>query len=209
MRNFYLANVVLGIKMIKDQSTIYKVRITLRELKMDIKWKFNLLMIVLCAIPVMALAANQSGVITFNKYENARCQDYTGTWIGFIGEPKMAKSWPATVSLYSSDSKIVGNIESSVDIEKPRQKIWADCKSGALSNVFWGEKGECGGYSQEAFLLDKNTLILKLHYETLNQDTYFLAFLKRENAKYSLPALTNPKDLEPGVVKTCHAKWQH
>ncbi len=176
---------------------------------MDIKWKSKVLLALIYTIPIISFAVSQN-TITFNKYENATCKDYTGTWTGFIVEPKLAKSWPLDVSLYSSNSKVIGNIDSSsLGMEKPHKKIWADCKNGKLTNIFWGDKGGCGGYSQEGFLTDQNALVLKLHYETLNEDTYFLAFLKKENSNYSLPAPTNTKDLEPGIVKTCHAKWQH
>jgi len=176
---------------------------------MFIKWKEKLLLVLLYTLPVISCAVSQN-TVTFNKYENATCQDYTGTWTGFIVEPKLAKSLPLDVSLYSASSKVIGNIDSSsLGMEKTHNKIWADCKNGKLANIFWGEKGGCGGYAQEGFLTDKNTLILKLHYETLNEDAYYLAFLKKENSNYSLPVPTNAKDLEPGIVKTCHAKWQH
>lgn len=175
---------------------------------MNIKWKSKILWAFICASSAISFAAGQNA-ITFNKYENATCQNYTGTWTGLIVAPKGAKSWPAAVSLYSTNSKIIGNIDASLELEKPHKKIWADCKNGKLANIFWGDKGECGGYSQEAFLIDQNTLILKLHYETKNEDTYFLVFLNKKNANYSLPIPTNAKDLEPGIVKTCHEKWQH
>jgi hypothetical protein len=173
---------------------------------MKIKWQLAPIMMLFYIISTNTIAANQNAIVTFNKYGAASCQDYTGTWVGFIGEAKSAKSWPVTLSLYNQNKKIIGNIASTVELEKSRKTIWADCKNGNLSNIFWGEKGDCGGYSQEGFLMDKNVLVLKLHYETLKEDTYFIAFLNKKSADYSHPI---PKDLTLGIMKTCHAEWQH
>ena len=172
---------------------------------MNIKWPLLSMTIFLNFLTTMAFALDQSS-ITFNKYAGASCQDYTGTWVGFIAEPKSAQSWPATVSLYYKKDKIVGELDSAAKTEKSRKLIWADCKNGVLSNIFWGEKGDCGGYSQEGFMTDKNVIVLKLHYETMKEDTYYIAFLNNKNSVYSFPI---PKELTPGIVKTCHADYRH
>lgn len=172
---------------------------------MSIKWPLLSLTLLFNLAASQVFAVEQSK-ITFDKYAAASCQDYTGTWVGFIAEPKSAQSWPATVSLSNQNGKIVGEVDSTAKTEKSRELVWADCKSGVLTNIFWGEKGDCGGYSQEGFMTDKNVMVLKLHYETVKEDTYYIAFLTKKNNDYSYPI---PKDLSPGIIKTCHADYRH
>lgn len=172
---------------------------------MIIKWLLFSMTIFLNFLTTAAFAVDHN-FITFNKYTNASCQDYTGTWVGFLGEPKSAQFWPATFSFYSQNDKIIGEVDSGARTEKSRELIWADCKNGVLSNIFWGEKGDCGGYSQEGFMTDKKVMVLKLHYETIKDDTYYIAFLNKKNSDYSYSV---PKELTPGIVKTCHADYRH
>lgn len=172
---------------------------------MNIKWPLLSMTIFLSFLSTPTFSLDQS-TVTFKKYSSSSCSDYTGTWVGVVAEPKTAQSWPATVSLYSQKDKIVGEIDSGAKTEKSRELIWADCKNGILSNIFWGEKGDCGGYSQEGFMTDKNVMVLKLHYETMKEDTYYIAFLNKKNSDYSHPI---PKEFSPGIVKTCHASYRH
>jgi hypothetical protein len=148
---------------------------------------------------------NSTKVITLAKYYRATCQDYTGTWQGFMTDPQELFAdggpWPVTLSLFNHGQYIIGQGGGApVGIKK----IWAQCKDGVLSNIFWGEKGACGGFSQQGLLVSKNVLVLELNYESAMIGTKFLLFLKRKNSVYSYQVPTKEKDYQLEKVKSCH-----
>lgn len=145
-------------------------------------------------------------------YSNAACQDYTGTWRGFITDPTdlfgNGGAWPITISLYQTEGHLIGQSTAVRYADKngslPVKKIWADCKDGVLSQIVWGEKGECGGFSQQGMLVSRNVLMLQLNWESAMAGTTFIAFLQRENAKYPYKIPSGKDAFVYGKRETCH-----
>lgn len=153
-----------------------------------------------------------AGSISLQRYFNASCQDYTGTWNGFITDPTdlfgNGGAWPVTVYLYEKNGHIIGRSDSVTYGKKEgvitAKKIWANCSDGNLSQIIWGEKGECGGVSQQGMLVSKNTMILQLDWESAMTGTTFVAFLQRVNTKYPYATPTKEEDFLYGKRETCH-----
>lgn len=156
--------------------------------------------------------ASDTNTIQLNKYYAASCQDYTGTWQGWITDPTdlfaNGGPWPLTVSLYNKNDRMVGQTSlvkySNNGGEISKRQIWAECKNGVLADIFWGNKGACGSYSQQGLLVSKNVLVLQLNYENSMNGTSFLVFLSRKNNTYSYPVPKNTNDLTPGAIQSCH-----
>jgi hypothetical protein len=156
-----------------------------------------------------AAAVNKN--IKLDKYYQATCPLYTGTWTGFITNPTNlfgnGGPWPITINLYSNGNHIVGR-SSAVDYGKggniPSKPIWAQCQNGILSNIFWGEKGSCGRFSQQGLLVSQNVLILQFNWENAMSGTSFLSFLERKNNSYSDPVPEKKNDFILGGITSCH-----
>jgi|GEM_PF-3243028 hypothetical protein len=156
--------------------------------------------------------ADDSTAVRLNKYYAASCQDYNGTWHGFITDPSDLFSnggpWPLTISLYNRNNHIIGQSTmiqySNNGGEISKRQIWAECRNGALNNIFWGNKGACGSYSHQGLLVSKNVLVLQLNYESSMTGTQFLVFLTRKNNVYPYPVPKKDEDFMPGSVTSCH-----
>jgi hypothetical protein len=150
-----------------------------------------------------AALANTS--MTMPSYFQATCQDYTGTWQGFMTDPSQLFAdggpWPVTVDLYQHEGIIIGQTSKTKVVQ--RKRLWAQCKDGILSHLFWGDKGQCGDFSKQGLLVSKNVLVLSLHYENAMNGTDFLVFLQRKNNTYSHVKPRN-SELALGKVKSCH-----
>lgn len=151
--------------------------------------------------------ANASGNANINlpAYSQATCEGYTGTWRGFMTDPSNLFAdggpWPVTVQLYYHNGYIIGTTNSN---PTNNSRIWAQCNNGVLSNIFWGEKGQCGSFSQQGLLVSQNALVLQLPYENAMNGAQFLTFLQRQNSKYHLPLPSNEASYALGSVQTCH-----
>lgn len=172
--------------------------------------KFLKMMIVMAGFSTTLQATNVNE-IALPKYTGANCQDYTGTWEGFITDPSdlFAKGgpWPVIISLYHKNGYIIGRVNkirtSSHDGIEARQ-IWASCKDGVLSEIFWGNRGTCGSVSQEGMQVSKNVVVLKLHWENAMANADFLTFLKRKNNLYPYPVPQKLHEYSIENIKTCH-----
>lgn len=164
-------------------------------------------MVIFLLMVLFSSTAFSENKLTFAKYSSAMCSDYTGTWTGTLGEINTGISFPIVINLHNKDNKIIGRINPTAG-KFMRDKIWADCKDGNLSNIFWGRKDTCGGYSQEGFLVSKDVMILKVHYESIdNKDTDFVVLLKKKNSDYPYPLPTDPEEYNLGTIRTCHQHW--
>lgn len=167
--------------------------------------------IIAIILAILGYAATPA-TMTVPGYFNAACQDYTGTWRGFITDQTdlfgNGGAWPITVSLYQKDGHIIGR-SSAIKYAKRdsvllAKKIWADCKDGMLSQIIWGEKGECGSVSQQGMLVSRNVLLLQLNWESAMNSAKFVAFLQRVNSNYSYTVPTNKDAFIYGKRKSCH-----
>lgn len=167
--------------------------------------KLQGIVVILLTILFTSTAFSQNeNKITFTQNISAACSDYNGTWEGTLGEVNTGTSFPIVINLHNKNNKIIGRINPTAG-RFMRDRIWADCKNGNLSNIFWGRKDTCGGYSQEGFLVSKDVMILKVHYESIDsKDTDFVVLLKKKNSNYPYPLPTDPKDYNLGNIRTCH-----
>lgn len=162
-------------------------------------------------LPVFGLADINSS-IELNKYFQASCVDYTGTWEGFFTDPTdlfgNGGPWPVHVSLYNSGNNIIGQADASKApsfVSKALTgSVWARCLDGQLSNIFLGNKNHCGAFSQTGLLVSKNVLIMQINYQNAMSDAPFLLFLKRINDNYSGTVPQNVNDMQLGSVHSCH-----
>mgnify|MGYP007027866177 CR=1 FL=1 len=169
---------------------------------------FNVAVIFILGLFSQICFANE---ISFAKYAHARCQDYTGTWEGFITDPHdlfaNGGPWPVTVMLFHKNGYLIGHV-SKVKISAKNsigsKQIWATCKDGVLDNIFWGNRGDCGSLSKEGLQISKNSLALKLHWENAMANTDFLVFLKKKNQRYpyALPKKLHEYNVQD--IKSCH-----
>lgn len=146
--------------------------------------------------------------ITLPGWYRAKCSDYTGTWHGFISDPNGlfgdGGPWQVSFYLYEKDNRIVG--ENSVFRYTPTgaefmsRKVYAQCKDGKLSNIYWLDSKNCGSASQQGVLISKNTLALELRYDNAMTGTNMVAYLQRQNSRY--PHNT-PKSMTPGSIQRC------
>lgn len=178
------------------------------------KLQFLLMSSLLSILTLKTTYAGQDSqaVVSLNKYYAASCQDYTGTWHGFITDPSSLFSdggpWPVTISLYNKDDHLIGQ-SSMIQYtnnggEISKRQLWAECKNGVLDNIFWGNKGACGSYSHQGLLVSKNVLVMQLNYESSMTGTNFLVFLSRKNNAYPYTIPKSANDLVPGTIKSCH-----
>lgn len=150
--------------------------------------------------------------VQLNKYYRANCEDYTGTWQGFVTDPTdlygNGGPWPVKISLYYADGYVVGKTSPIHYVKKrgvmPVKSIWAVCQNGALSQLFWGEKQACGSYSEEGVLISKNVLVLKLNVENAMAGATLNLFLKRQNKQYLFTKPQTKSEMMLGEIKSCH-----
>lgn len=151
-----------------------------------------------------AVSAQVPAQVLLSKYYAAKCEDYTGTWQGFMTDPQdlfdEGGPWKTKVSLFHKDGFIIGELVS----QNKKTKLWAKCHEGILSDIFYGNKNQCGHFSQQGLLFSKNAIVLKLNYENAMNGTEFVVFLERINRHY---ALAKPKQLSEyalGEIVSCH-----
>ncbi len=166
--------------------------------------------VVLLALSSSALAGAES--IQLNKYFQADCQSYNGTWQGFVTDPTdligNGGPWPVTVSLSADNGQIWGRTTafsgSGNKATFKSNEIWARCKDGRLQDIYWGKKGDCGGLSQQGVLVSKNVLVIQINWENAMNGSNLLLFLQRKNnlSPYAEPSHVNSYD--PAKVQTCH-----
>lgn len=156
--------------------------------------------------------SQQKSTITLSAYYQAACDDYTGTWEGFMSDPTdlfgNGGPWPVTIGMYYQAGRITGKTSTvsyagkSGSIEtKP---LWAQCQNGVLKNIFWGKKSACGSFSQDGELVSKNVLVLRLNYENAMNGTNFLVFLQRKNNQYNGKIPAKQSDWVMDQVESCH-----
>lgn len=157
-----------------------------------------------------ALASEQ--ILSLDKYFQGTCQDYSGTWQGFMTDPTdlfdNGGPWPVTVSLYQLNGKIWGRT-SAVKLTGKRaifksNEIWARCNDGKLQDIFWGANNSCGTLSQQGGLISKNVLALRLNWENAMNSASLLLFLQRKNNLTPYYESSHMNAYDPAGVKTCH-----
>lgn len=165
---------------------------------------------VLLMLCTPALAGEQ--ILSLDKYYQGTCQDYSGTWQGFMTDPTdlfdNGGPWPVTVSLYQQNGKVWGRT-SAVKLKGKRvifksNEIWARCSNGKLQDIFWGAKNSCGALSQQGGLISKNVLALKLNWENAMNGASLLLFLQRKNNLTPYDESSHVNAYDPAVIKTCH-----
>lgn len=162
-------------------------------------------------LPAFTLADNSSS-IQLSKYYQASCASYTGTWDGFFTDPTdlfgNGGPWPVQVSLYNNSNNIIGQANASKApsfVSKALTgTVWAQCQNGQLSNIFLGNKNQCGAFSQTGLLVSKNVLIMQINYQNAMTGAPFLLVLKRVNNNYSGKIPQNASDMQLGSVESCH-----
>lgn len=149
--------------------------------------------------------------MSLDKYYQANCQDYAGTWQGFMTDPTdlfgNGGPWPITVNISQQNGKIWGRtseVKEKKHIVFKSNEIWARCSDGKLKDIFWGAKNSCGALSQQGGLVSKNVSALQLNWEGSMNNASLILFLQRKNnlSPYSEPDHMNAYD--PVKIKTCH-----
>jgi hypothetical protein len=173
--------------------------------------RFLLIGVFLVHSQIVSAQADTVSQVSFKQYFNATCDQYTGTWQGFITDPTdlfgNGEAWPVTVYLYVKEGQLVGKtstITSKGNTIQSTKKLWADCKSGVLTQIIWGEKGECGGVSNQGMLVAKDVLLLQLAWENAMNGTTFYTFLHRQNNQYPFAPPANKAAYHFGDRNTCH-----
>lgn len=170
------------------------------------KWLLNLIVFLSCT----SVFAGEP-MLTLNKYYQADCKDFTGTWQGFMTDPTdlfgNGGPWPVTVSLYQQNGKVWGRtteVKEKNHMIFKANEIWARCSDGKLTDVFWGLKNSCGALSQQGGLVSKNVLALQLNWENAMNGASLVVFLQRKDnlSPYFEPA--HMSSYEPGKVTSCH-----
>lgn len=160
---------------------------------------------------ILGYAATPASM-TLPVYFDANCQDYTGTWQGFVTDPSdlfgNGGAWPITISLYQQNGHVIGQSTAVTYAKKdgviPSKKLWADCKKGVLSQIVWGEKGECGAVTQQGMLISRHVLMLQLGWESAMNGATLVAFLQRVNSTYPFAVPTNKDAFVYGKRESCH-----
>lgn len=171
------------------------------------------LLLLVCALYVMSFsvfAGDQT--IALNKYYQADCQAYTGTWQGFVTDPTdlvgNGGPWSVTVSILQQNGRVWGRTTAFNGAAKKatfkNNEIWARCTNGQLQDIYWGKLGGCGGLSQQGMLVSKNVLVMQINWENAMNGSNLLLFLERKNnlSPYSEPSHMNAYD--PAKVQSCH-----
>lgn len=172
--------------------------------------KFYLVFFILF-FPSLTLAA-ATQFIQLNKYYQAKCPNYIGTWQGFFTDPTdlfgNGGPWPVKVSIYNKENKIIGKVSAknapNYVAGAMHGTLWADCQDGQLNNIFLGKPNQCGSYSQTGLLVSKNVLILQINYENAMNNAPFLLFLKRVSDHYSGKIPATLKSMTISKPISCH-----
>jgi hypothetical protein len=169
------------------------------------------LTISLITICQCAVSTTTTNSLTINNYYAATCDAYTGTWQGYLTDPSdlfgNGGPWPVTVQLLAKNNQLSGNTSAihyaQGNASISSRSIYAQCRHGKLTNIFWGELGQCGSLSQQGVLVSRNVLMLQLNYENSMTGATFTTFLTRQNNTYHgrLPSTTQYK---PESVTSCH-----
>lgn len=172
--------------------------------------KKMLLVVMLFSVMTCAMASEQS--IMLSKYYRASCDDYTGTWQGFVTDPTdligNGGPWPITVSLHQENGHLWGrttafNGKGEKAMFKPNE-IWARCTDGKLSDIFWGKLTSCGGLSTVGTIVSKNVLVMQLNWENAMTGANLLLFLQRKNKLSPYYEPTHVQAFDPAKVESCH-----
>jgi len=164
---------------------------------------------ILLALTSTAFASEH--IMTLDKYYQAECEDYTGTWQGFITDRTDlfddGGPWPITLKLYQQNGIIWGRtseVKSKKHVTFASNEFWAQCKNGKLQNIFWGKKNSCGALSQQGGLISRNVLALQLNWENAMTGAELLVFLQRKNNLAPYYESSHLISYDPSAVKTCH-----
>lgn len=166
--------------------------------------------LILLSLP-MSLLANTQSSIKLQKYFQANCQHYSGTWQGFFTNPSdlfgNGGPWQISLSLVTNGNKIYGtfNEKNLPSYLKSALKghLYANCDNGILKNIFVGETNQCGAVSQKGLLVAKNVLVLQTDYQNAMMDAPLVFFLKRSTEQNTVTFPKNPQWQWPSP-KTCH-----
>ncbi len=153
-----------------------------------------ILTILLCCFCLFGIA-KANAFIKLPAYYTADCEDYTGTWQGFMTNPNdiVPDNAHVTLQLLSKGNAVVG--------EYNHQPFWASCKNGVLNNIFVGEKNHCGKLSQQGLLVSKNALVVAINKQSAMMDWTLLLFLHRTSTNVSF---TPPHNTSLGDIRSCH-----